>query len=241
VETQEGSRTIYTDNFVNAAGPFQKKVARMIGVELPVLSELHVKIAFNDHLGLVPRHAPLVIWTDPVRLAWATEEQAMLAESDDTSWLLNEFPAGVHARPDGEGGSTIVLILWTYDTTLVEPTFPISSDPFYPEVALRGLAEMLPALKAYFDRAPRPVVDGGYYNKTRENRPLVGPLPVEGAYLIGALSGFGLMAASAAGELLAAHLTGEELPPYAPAFALNRYEDPAYQELLENWSNSGQL
>jgi len=49
------------------------------------------------------------------------------------------------------------------------------------------------------------------------------------------------MAASAAGELLASHLTGEELPPYAPAFALNRYEDPAYQELLENWSDSGQL
>ncbi len=241
VDTQAGRRTIYTDNFVNAAGPFQKQVARMIGVELPVFSELHVKIAFNDHLGLVPRHAPLVIWTDPVRLAWTAEEQAMLAESAETSWMLDEFPSGVHARPDGEGDSTILLILWTYDTKPVEPTFPISSDPFYPDVALRGLAEMLPALSAYFDRAPRPVVDGGYYNKTRENRPLIGPLPVEGAYLIGALSGFGLMAASAAGELLAAHLTGAELPPYAPAFTLSRYDDPTYQELLENWGGSGQL
>ena len=128
VETEAGRRTIYTDNFVNAAGPFQKKVARMIGVELPVFSELHVKVAFNDHLGLVPRHAPLVIWTDPVRLAWSAAEQAMLAESEETSWMLAEFPPGVHARPDGDGGSTILLILWTCDTNPVEPTFPISSD-----------------------------------------------------------------------------------------------------------------
>ena len=108
-------------------------------------------------------------------------------------------------------------------------------------MALRGLAEMLPALRTYFDRVPRPVVDGGYYNKTRENRPLIGPLPVEGAYLIGALSGFGLMSAAAAGELLAAHLTRGELPPYAPAFDLGRYDDPAYQQLLEDWRESGQL
>jgi glycine/D-amino acid oxidase-like deaminating enzyme len=241
VETQAEPQMIETDNFVNAAGPFQKKVARMVGVDLPIFSELHVKIAINDHLGLVPRHAPLVIWTDPVRLPWTAAEQAMLAESDETSWLLDEFPPGVHARPDGEGGSTILLILWTYDTNPIEPAFPISFDPFYPDVALRGLAEMLPALRAYFDRAPRPVVDGGYYNKTRENRPLIGPLPVKGAYLIGALSGFGLMAASAAGELLAAHLTGAALPSYAPAFTLSRYDDPAYQQLLENWGESGQL
>jgi glycine/D-amino acid oxidase-like deaminating enzyme len=59
--------------------------------------------------------------------------------------------------------------------------------------------------------------------------------------VIGALSGFGLMASCAAGELLAAHLTGGELPGYAPAFQLERYQDPAYLRLLENWGDSGQL
>jgi hypothetical protein len=34
-----------------------------------------------------------------------------------------------------------------------------------------------------------------------ENRPLVGPLPVDGAFVTGALSGFGLMSAHGAGEL----------------------------------------
>jgi glycine/D-amino acid oxidase-like deaminating enzyme len=77
--------------------------------------------------------------------------------------------------------------------------------------------------------------------KTRENRPLIGPLPIEGAYVIGALSGYGLMAACAAGALLAAHVTGATLPSYAGAFAVERYDDPAYQRALEHWGDSGQL
>jgi (p)ppGpp synthase/HD superfamily hydrolase len=40
------------------------------------------------------------------------------------------------------------------------------------------------------------------------------------------------MAACGAGELLAAHVTGDQLPHYAPAFALERYQNPEYQELL---------
>ncbi|HEY6042470.1 MAG TPA: FAD-dependent oxidoreductase, partial [Anaerolineae bacterium] len=67
------------------------------------------------------------------------------------------------------------------------------------------------------------------------------PLPVEGAFIIGGLSGFGIMASSAAGELIAAHVTGSALPGYAPAFSLSRFADPAYQELLAHWDNTGQL
>ena len=100
---------------------------------------------------------------------------------------------------------------------------------------------MVPALQALVDKGPRPAMDGGYYLKTRENRPLIGPLPVRGAYVIGALSGFGIMASSAGGELLAAHVVEGHLPDYAPAFLLERYADPAYQELLDNWGGSGQL
>jgi glycine/D-amino acid oxidase-like deaminating enzyme len=236
-----GSTSISTPRFVNAAGPFINHVAQLIGVELPIFHELHIKVAVSDHLGVVPRHTPLIIWTDPVHLPWSEEERAFLAEDAETSWLLNEFPAGVHARPDGPADSPIILVLWTYDMTPVEPTFPLNIDPYYPEIAFRGLAAMLPGLSAYFNRMPKPFLDGGYYTKTRENRLLACPLPVEGAYLIGALSGYGLMAASAAGELLAAHIIGSDLPSYAPAFALERYQDPVYQQYLENWGESGQL
>jgi glycine/D-amino acid oxidase-like deaminating enzyme len=123
----------------------------------------------------------------------------------------------------------------------MEPVFPPPLDDQYPEVALRGLAHMLPGLTGYFERSLKPRLDGGYYTKTRENRPLIGPLPVSGAYVIGALSGFGLMTACAAGELLATYITGGELPSYAPAFSLDRYQDPQYQKLLANWTDSGQL
>ncbi|GAB4535600.1 MAG: FAD-dependent oxidoreductase [Anaerolineae bacterium] len=241
LSSKGGTMTISTPNFVNAAGPFLKQVGRMVGVDLPVFAECHVKVAINDHLGIVPRDAPMIIWSDPQYLPWSEEERAELATSDETRWLLEEFPHGVHARPEGSVESNILLILWTYDMDPVEPTFPITFDPYYPEIVLRGLSTAIPALKAYFERMPRPVLDGGYYLKTQENRPLVGRLPVEGAYILGALSGFGLMAAPASGELLATYLTGGQLPHYAPAFALERYEDPAYQELLQNWGASGQL
>jgi glycine/D-amino acid oxidase-like deaminating enzyme len=243
VHLREGSGEIRisTGNLVNAAGPFFPHVARMIGVELPISHELHLKIAFRDPLRVVGRDAPLLIWTDPATLPWSEEERGTLARSEETQHLLNEFPSGVHARPEGGPDSDVVLALWTYDVRPVQPVFPLTVDPHYPEIVFRGLAVMIPGLKAYFGRLPKPVVDGGYYTKTRENRPLIGPLPVKGAYMIGALSGYGIMASCAGGELLAAHLTGSELPPYAPAFTLERYQDPEYQVLLEKWGDSGQL
>ncbi len=241
LRTTSGLTSISTPNFVNAAGPFLKQVGHMVGVDVPVHFECHVKVSINDHLGVVPREAPMIIWTDAQYLPWSEEERAELAGSEETEWLLDKFPDGVHARPEGRGDSNVLLILWTYDMDPVEPVFPITPDPFYPEIVLRGLSTAIPGLGAYFNRMPKPTLDGGYYTKTQENRPLVGRLPVEGAYVIGALSGFGLMAAPASGELLAAHLTGGELPHYAPAFALERYEDPEYQKLLENWGASGQI
>jgi glycine/D-amino acid oxidase-like deaminating enzyme len=59
--------------------------------------------------------------------------------------------------------------------------------------------------------------------------------------VIGAVSGYGIMSACGAGELLAAHVLKQPLPSYAPAFDLRRYDDPEYQKLLENWGESGQL
>ncbi len=241
LENEAGSRVVSTRNFVNAAGPFLQKIAKMAGVDLPVHHELHVKVAFKDHWRVLRRDAPLLIWTDPTPLPWSSEERALLAEEDETRYLLDVFPAGVHARPEGGPDSDVVLILWTYDVKKVDPAFPFEHDPFYPEIALRGLSVMIPGLEAYAGHLPKPVVDGGYYTKTRENRPLIGPTLVEGAYVMGALSGFGLMASCASGELLADHLTRSTLPSYAPAFSLDRYQDPEYQRLLETWDSTGQI
>jgi glycine/D-amino acid oxidase-like deaminating enzyme len=241
VSARDGEHAISTPRFVNAAGPFVGRVGRLLGVELPVFCERHAKVALNDVLGAVPRDAPMLIWTDPLRLPWSREERTELAESEAHRYLLAEFPAGVHGRPEGAGESPVVLLIWTYDAEAVEPTFPVEFDPAYAEIVLRGMSRMIPALAGYLDRLPKCAVDGGYYTKTRENRFLAGPLPLEGAYVIGALSGYGLMAANGAADLLADHIAGHELPPYAPAFRLDRYQDPAYRALLEKWGDSGQL
>jgi len=234
--------TISTRAFVNAAGPLAPEIGRISGVELPLFNELHGKIMFDDHLGLVPRELPLMIWSDPVTLAWSAEERAELAHDPELRWLLDPLPAGVHFRPEGGRDSRSLLLLWTYHIEPTAPVFPPTFDPFYPEVVLRGLARMVPALATYLGggRMRRPYVDGGYYCKTRENRPLVGPTPVAGNHLLCGLSGFGIMASQAAAELLAAHVTGDALPDYAPAFLLSRYEDPAYLASLESFA-SGQL
>ncbi len=165
----------------------------------------------------------------------------MFESEPELAWLTAAFPAGAHTRPEGSRDGTSVLMLWDYRTQAIEPTFPVPLDDQYPEVVLRGLSSMLPELASYVGRAARPRLDGGYYVRTRENWPLIGGTAVPGAFLIGALSGYGIMSACAAGELLAATVTGAALPSYAMAFSLARYESPEYVKQLESWNAGGEL
>ena len=244
VDTSSGPpMRIATRAFVNAAGPFASQVARLLDVTLPLFSELHLKAAFEDHLGLIDRNTGLVILDDAQLLDWSDEEREELAMSDDTAWLTRPMPAGVHFRPEGYRNTTTVLMLWDYhsDHHFDDPVLPLPEDPVYPEVVMRGLVKLVPGIAAYVDRMPPTFVDGGYYTKTRENRPLIGALPVDGAWISAAFSGFGLMAAPAAGEILAAQMVGASVPTYARAFAPDRYDDPEYQRRLADWGSTGQL
>jgi glycine/D-amino acid oxidase-like deaminating enzyme len=209
--------TIETAQLVIAAGPALHEVGGMLGLDLPVHHELHAKMRIHDTRGVVPRNAPFVIWSDPVTIDG------------------REFPGGVHMRPvDLTAGDELYLI-WTYETDVRPYVWPPSFDPDYPEIVLKGCARMIPGIQAYVGLGSTGFVDGGYYCKTPENRPLVGPLPVEGAYVIGALSGIGLMSSHACGELVAQHVMGETLPDYASWFLPTRYDDPQYRTLVEEW------
>ncbi len=238
--TLEGGEDIECAVFVNAAGPYFKDVGAFCGLDLPVHTDLHLKVAFADTRRVLDRGAPLLIWNDPIRLPWLPDERAMLQSDPATSWLNDPLPGGAHTRPEGAGDGTAVLMLWDYKTRSAPPVFPPPLDDQYPEVVLRGLAVMVPELRTYFGRAARPHLDGGYYVKTPENRLLVGPTPVEGVFVIGAVSGYGIMSACAAGELLAAHVVGAHLPSYAGAFDLDRYDDPDYLKNLQ-WAGEGEL
>lgn len=243
VERPDGSvARITTSHFVDAAGPFAGEVARLLGVELPIFHELHLKVVFDDEHGVVPRAAPLVCWEDPVALDWSEAERRELAADPANARLVGELPAGVHFRPEGGLESRAAVLLWNHDVPKVEPCLPIAIDPLHVPVVVGGVARALPAFARYVAGGRRPFVDGGYYTKTTENRPLVGPLSprIDGAWLIAALSGFGVMASPAAGELLAAHVAGEPLPDGHRAFLPTRYEDAAYLAGLAAL-DSGQL
>ncbi len=241
--TDHTTAQIATPVLINCAGPFAKQLSELVGVALPLFSEMHLKVAFEDTLGVVDRDTGLVILDDAQTLPWSDDERADLASSDETRWLTEPLPAGIHLRPEGYRQNQTVLMLWDYHSShrYEVPEMPLPEDPFYPEVVLRGMVRLAPGLAQYLERLPPVYVDGGYYTKTEENRPLIGPLAVEGAYVNAALSGYGLMAAPAAAELIAAQITGAPLPSYAPAFRLDRYQRPEYRELLANWGSTGQL
>jgi len=240
VEQQSERQSLEATHLVLAAGPMLKDMARLIGVELPILAERHLKVSFSDPLGAM-RAAPMLIWLDDQYLPWSDDERAALAEDEETQWLLGKFPWGVHGRPEGTGTHSSFIVLFNHNHGPTNVVFPLPEQPHYAEIALRGMATMVPVLKAYIGKGTRPYVDGGYYVKTRENRPLIGPLPIEGAYVSGAYSGFGVMASCAAGELLALHIVEAALPNYAQAFLLSRYQHPQYRSLLDSWGDGGQL
>ncbi|HEY3229438.1 MAG TPA: FAD-dependent oxidoreductase, partial [Roseiflexaceae bacterium] len=216
VRTARG--TIETESIVDAAGPYAGAVARFMGVDLPLHNELHAKVAFRDVAAVVPRGAPFLVWDDAQRLYFSNEDRVTVAR-ERAELLERTFPAGVHLRPEGGPQSDALLLIWGYDESPTDPAWPPSFDPAYAEICLRGLARMIPALRSYIGHAPRPVIDGGYYTKTPENRPLIGPLAARGAFACCAFGGFGIMAACGAAELLADHICATRLPPHAAAFA----------------------
>lgn len=235
-----GGDTIPAAVVVDAGGPLSSRVAAMAGVDLPLFSELHLKVAYREHLQVIPRDAPMFIWSDPQHLEWSDDEREGLAE-EGRGDLLGEMPIYCHGRPEGGVDSPYLLALWEYHGRVQEPVWPLPEDPLYPEVVMRGLTTMVPELGAYLDRLPGSVVDGGYYTKTAENRPLIGPAGPVGFYLAAGFSGFGVMVASGAADLLARHITGGELPDYADAFLLGRYDDPGYVQSISEDGESGQL
>lgn len=234
---------IATRVFVNCAGPFAKSVGALAGQSLPLFSEAHYKVSIEDPYGAVDRGTGLVILDDAQSLDWSDDERAEFASDDTTRWLTEPLPAGIHLRPEGYGASTTVLMLWDYHSAhrFDAPEYPLPDDPFYPEVVLRGMTRLAPGLARYLERLPHNYVDGGYYTKTVENRPLVGAAGARGAFVCAGFSGFGLMAAPACAELVADAVLGNDPPEYASAFRPDRFDDPAYVQRLAKWGSTGQL
>lgn len=211
---------------VLAPGPLLGAALAMLGIEIPTSTDLHGKAAFRDERGVVPRDAPLLVWCDPVKLAWDEREREELAGEPAGRRLLGRLPPAVHARPRGAGNELVVV--WTYEEREGSPEEPPRFPRRYAEVLLRGLERMVPGAAVYRGGGAHAAVDGGWYCRVPDNRPLLGPLPLENAYACAALSGYGVMASQAAAELVAAHVMGSAPPAYASAFHPARFSDTDY-------------
>lgn len=241
VKTAEGTSKIQADKIINAAGPFAGEIAEMIGIELPIYNTFQQKIAFEDRENAVPRDMPFSIDLDGQQIDWPEEDREILLEDPEFSWLAEAMPGAIHCRPDGGDTGRWIKVGWAYNQTPAKATWEPPLDGNFPDIVLRGAARLNPKLKAYYGQLPRNMHHyGGWYTMTEENWPLIGPMGHEGAFMNCALSGFGTMAACAAGELCAAWAMEAERPPYADNFSLSRYQDAALMQDLRN-SNKGVL
>ena len=235
IKTPDGLISLTAEKIVNAAGPYVTDIANMLDIELPIENVFHQKIAFEDHLSLVPRDQPFSIDIDQTTLSWSDEERDALVEDESLSWLTRPIEGGIHCRPEGAG--KWIKLGWAYNrqTSIPDNNTQLIEDPHYnpyfPEIVIRGAAKLNPSLEPYIATLPTNRVHyGGYYTMTKENWPLIGPLDQSGAFIAGAMSGFGSMSACAAGSLCADWVCEGELPEYAQALSLARYQD---KELLQ--------
>lgn len=241
ISTRSGAKTLSADQVINAAGPFADRIAGMLGVELPIFNTFQQKIAFEDRKAAISRAMPFSIDLDGQKIDWSDEEREMLLSDPDFAWLAGDMPGAIHCRPDGGDNGNWLKLGWAYNETPATATWDQQLDPNFPDIVLRGAARLNPALKAYYGQLPRNMHHyGGWYAMTEENWPLIGRMGHDGAFMNCAMSGFGTMAACAAGELCAATVAGTELPDYAAGFSLARYDDDALMTALRA-ANKGVL
>jgi glycine/D-amino acid oxidase-like deaminating enzyme len=238
----DGTHTVQATRVVNAAGPFFRDVAGLLGEDVPTSCIYQQKIAFEDRDNAIPRTMPFTVDLDGQSLPWTDEERALLAEDPDTARLLAPMPGGIHCRPDGTEAGKWIKLGWAFNNRATDPHGPDPVDDQFPDIVLRAASRLHPGLKTYIGRLPRGAHHyGGYYTLTDENWPLIGPMRTPGAFLAGALSGFGTMAACEAGSLCAAWITGSPLPGYAKALSSARHADKKIMAELAALKSRGVL
>lgn len=228
LQSDQGSSTLQAEAIVNAAGPFLRDIGAMLGEDIPVKCVYQQKIAFQDREGAIPREMPFTIDLDEQMLAWSEEDRELLEADPATRRLVRPMAGGIHCRPEGPVESNWIKLGWAYNEAASDPHGGDPLDPHFPDTVVRGASNLNPKLAAYIGRLPRGARHyGGYYTMTEENWPLIGRMRTPGAFIAGALSGYGSMAACSTGALCAAWIAGQEVPEYARVLTADRYADPA--------------
>jgi len=234
----ENHPSIESDQIVLAAGPFINHLAGMLSFEFPIWNTLQRKFLIPDPKGIIPEDMPFTIYADGQYLDWSAEEKAFFKVEEKLKWLTQKFPGAIHIKPE----SGRIKMGWAFSTQKTVPQWEVPPFDYFPQAVLKGASRFIPALAAYAENLPTPLIEyGGYYTRTEENWPLVGPTAIDDVFVVGALAGFGSMTACAVGELCAQYITDKALPNYAPYFHPNRYNNPIIKTELANLDMDGQL
>ena len=241
IEGVRGDQIVLAERVVNAAGPFARHIAEMLGVDLPLVNTMQQKVAFNDIHGVIDREQPFSIDLDAGVLDWSTEELGWLQDDEQFHRFLAPMPGAVHCRADGPRSGQRIKIGWAYNDTPESPQRAPQIDPVFPEIAVRGASRLHPELKRYIQHRPGQSHYGGYYTMTMENWPLIGATPVADFYIACGFSGFGSMAACAAGELIACYLCSKPMTSWCRALSLDRYQDHEMMTEINELGDRGLL
>ncbi len=235
-------RKMFATSVVNAAGPYAQEISSCLGIELPVKNIYQQKISFADTLQAVDRKQPFTIDLDTQFIDWTDDEREAIQQDPTLTRFTEEMPGAIHCRPDGGQNSNRIKLGWAYNDTASGSANQTHLQEHFPEIVLRGAARLNPLLKQYYTGFPRDFTHyGGYYTMTDENWPLIGNTSLPGYTIATAMSGFGSMAACAAGELAALYVTGGTLPGYADALSLQRANDSALMQEISELSSKGIL
>eukprot|EP01063_Lacrimia_lanifica_P015351 TRINITY_DN22147_c0_g1_i1.p1 TRINITY_DN22147_c0_g1~~TRINITY_DN22147_c0_g1_i1.p1 ORF type:complete len:509 (+),score=196.45 TRINITY_DN22147_c0_g1_i1:55-1581(+) len=225
------------DAFVNCGGAWLNHINELAGApRLPTETQIVSKVVLHDTEGVIPQaESPFVVWRDNITLDWSEDMQEALVEMDDVkdggimntaSWL-GEQQGGQHFRPLG---NERVLFLWEHIHGHIrvgdDPEFPVAQlNDFYPEISLEAMKALVPALDVYTGALGKhnTTMDAGYYcMNTEDARPVISQHGPPNCFVVGTLSGWGIMSSAVCGELCAQHVLKEDLPQYAGAFTWPR-------------------
>lgn len=175
VETALGP--IACEAAVICCGPLSGVVARLAGLELPIVTVPRQKLIL-PHVPEVPADGPMVIDEDTGahwRPAW-----------EHAAWLLFTDPATAPSEPTMD-----VPTDHRFAFRLLDPASPVSA------------ARVVPFWRDVWDRGTPWMLQAGQYTVTPDYRPLIGATAIEGLFVNTGYSGHGIMLGPAGGRICA--------------------------------------
>ncbi len=199
-----------------AAGGYLRHAGRLLGVDLPLTSQLQLGLTLSPNSGSFPNIAPRLVWADRIKLPWTAITWSQMPAAAQIPELLAEMPGGVIVQPINKQW----LIRWDFERYhFAHPITPPPYPPYYHAALRQGLKEMIPAAPITLEMTHNAPIVASYPVEAPDKRPVVGAIAINGTYLLGGFGELGWMGAIVGGELLSNEIAVDHIvpEPFQPA------------------------